>query len=123
VIVPASENRPHFAGPLYVRSGSQTTTASAEQMDRLIAERNSKTRRILQFAGKTIRIEKIRSGADARKLGRVASMDVVEIVGCTAHSVALKDRYGQHHSIALDRLGILDDPNGWPNIVLEIAED
>jgi hypothetical protein len=123
VIVPPSTRRPHFAGPAYVRVGSQTTVASEQQHERLIAEHNSKTRRILQFEGKTIRVERVRSGKAAQLLGRLASAALMEVVGCTAFSVALKDQYGQRYSIALDRVGILDDPDGRSVIVLEIMED
>ena len=33
VIVPGSENRPHFAGPSYIRSGSETKVASQRNID------------------------------------------------------------------------------------------
>lgn len=39
VIVPGSILRPHFAGPSYVRMGSETFEASASQMETLIASR------------------------------------------------------------------------------------
>lgn len=54
VIVFGSENRPHFAGPSYVRSGSETFEASDEQFNELIARRNSKVTRILEYKGKPI---------------------------------------------------------------------
>jgi predicted HTH transcriptional regulator len=46
VIVPGSEARPHFAGKSYVRVGPQTKEASESQFDLLIAERQSKVRRL-----------------------------------------------------------------------------
>jgi predicted HTH transcriptional regulator len=42
VIVPASPVRPHFAGPAFVRSGSEVIQASEDQFRILIAERLSK---------------------------------------------------------------------------------
>ncbi|MGD0923301.1 MAG: ATP-binding protein [Terriglobia bacterium] len=54
VIVRGSENRPHFGGPSFVRDGTQTREASAQQFERLIAERNSKTREILKWRDKKI---------------------------------------------------------------------
>ncbi len=54
VIVPGSESRPHFAGPAFVRDGTQTVVASNDQFDRLIAERNSKTYEILRWKGKAV---------------------------------------------------------------------
>lgn len=56
VIVPGSENRPHFAGQSYIRDGSQTREASGEQFERLIAERNSETKEILKWCGKEITV-------------------------------------------------------------------
>jgi hypothetical protein len=52
VLIPGSECRPHFAGKAFVRDGSQTVTASAEQFARLIAERNNKSYEILKWRGK-----------------------------------------------------------------------
>lgn len=54
VIIPGSENRPHFAGQSYVRDGTQTKKASEQQFERLIAERNSKAREIVKWLGKEI---------------------------------------------------------------------
>src|SRR6516162_2031647 len=53
VIVPGSSARPHFAGQSYVREGPKSVVASKEQFDRLIAARNSKTYRILEWKDKT----------------------------------------------------------------------
>jgi hypothetical protein len=57
VIVPHSKNRPHFSGPAYVRSGSETIVASEEQFNDLIASRNSKVALILQHKGETAYVE------------------------------------------------------------------
>jgi Putative DNA-binding domain len=56
VIVPGSEERPHFAGPAYVREGSKTVASSAEQFDVLVAERNSKVREILKWRNKVVTV-------------------------------------------------------------------
>lgn len=56
VILRGSGSRPHFAGPSYIRDGTQTKEASDQQFDRLIAERNSKVREILKWRGKGITI-------------------------------------------------------------------
>lgn len=52
VIVPASKNRPHFAGPSYVRRLSETCEASEQEFNELIARRNSKVTKILEHKGK-----------------------------------------------------------------------
>ena len=56
VIVRGSENRPHFAGPSYIRDGTQTKEASGEQFTRLIAERSSKAREILKWRGMVVTV-------------------------------------------------------------------
>lgn len=56
VIVRGSENRPHFAGPAYVRDGTQSVNASEEQFRRLIAQRNSKAHELLKWRGQKISI-------------------------------------------------------------------
>ena len=56
VIVFGSELRPHFAGPAYVRKGSKSIDASEEQFAELIAQRNSKAARILQYKGKPVTV-------------------------------------------------------------------
>ena len=56
VVVPGSEYRPHFAGPAFVRDGSQTIRASEEQFARLMAQRSSAEYEILKWRGKTISV-------------------------------------------------------------------
>ena len=48
VIVRPDHNRPHFAGPAYVRVGSASPKASEALFDELIASRNSKARPLLE---------------------------------------------------------------------------
>jgi hypothetical protein len=54
VIVPGSENRPHFAGPSYVRDGSKTVAASEEQFKTLLAQRNSMAYELIKWRGKNV---------------------------------------------------------------------
>lgn len=53
VVVPASTTKPHFSGPAYVRVGSESVKASAEQYEQLIASRNDKCGAI-QRLGRTV---------------------------------------------------------------------
>ena len=57
VIVPGSEQRPHFAGPSYVRVGSETKVASEPQFQNLIAQRQSKAYEILKWKGKPVALD------------------------------------------------------------------
>ncbi len=52
VIVEASNDRPHFAGPSYVRVGSESINASPKQFDELIASRTSIARLIFDVKQK-----------------------------------------------------------------------
>lgn len=63
VIVEASQKRPHFAGPSYVRIGSESVEASYKQFEQLIASRSSIARRILDAMTRdeTILVEEDRS--------------------------------------------------------------
>lgn len=120
VIVPGSAKRPHFSGPAFVRTGAQTVKASAEQFDRLIAERNSKAYRILQSLDKIVETRMIRTER-AEMLGRVKSSPIMTIVGCTQHTLTMRDHYGAIHQFGLDRVDILDHPELPGVIALEIT--
>ena len=63
VIIPGSELRPHFAGPSYVRRGSQTDEASEEQFAELIAQRNSKAAHILRWKNNQVTVVNLHSTA------------------------------------------------------------
>lgn len=71
VVVSSSDGRPHFTGPAYVRVGSESVKASAEQFDKLIASRNEKAGAILRMRDQPITIEAIgrlrQSDARARR--------------------------------------------------------
>jgi hypothetical protein len=56
VIVPPSSNRPHFSGPSFIRRFSETFEASKQEFDELVARRNSKTARILEYKGKQVTV-------------------------------------------------------------------
>ena len=51
VVVGFNIERPHFAGPAWVRVGSESKRATGEQFEKLIASRNSKVREILKMKG------------------------------------------------------------------------
>jgi hypothetical protein len=56
VIVLGSEFRSHFSGLAYVRKGSESIDASEQEFEELIAKRNSKAGRILQWKEKNITV-------------------------------------------------------------------
>jgi hypothetical protein len=56
VEVPGSPNKPHYAGPPYLRDGSQTVIAKAEQHESLLALRIGKARALQAWIGKAITV-------------------------------------------------------------------
>jgi predicted HTH transcriptional regulator len=56
VIVPGSAARPHFAGPPYLRDGSQTVVAKSEQYESLLAARTGKVYELQKWVGKSITV-------------------------------------------------------------------
>ncbi|MGB7355692.1 MAG: ATP-binding protein [Acidobacteriaceae bacterium] len=56
VIVPGSPAKPHFAGPLYIRDFSKTTTASAAQYESLLAARTGKVYELQKWIGQEVTI-------------------------------------------------------------------
>ena len=56
VIIPGSDLRPHFAGLSYVRRGSETLEASEEQFAKLLAQRQSKVRKLLEWESKEVTV-------------------------------------------------------------------
>jgi hypothetical protein len=64
VIIPGSPERPHFAGNSYIRVGSETKTASNMQFQDLIAQRSSKTRKILEYKGRMVTLRQVHRGGN-----------------------------------------------------------
>ena len=62
VVIFPTEDRPHFSGPAFIRKGSETFEASELQFQQLIAKRNSKVRRILEYLDKPVTVMNIQRG-------------------------------------------------------------
>lgn len=56
VIVPGSPSKPHYAGPAYLRDGSQTIVAKTEQHESLLSNRIGKARALQAWIGKAITV-------------------------------------------------------------------
>ena len=54
IIVPGSALRPHFAGPLYIRDGSQSLVAKSELYESLLASRIGKVYELQKWVGRLI---------------------------------------------------------------------
>lgn len=115
VIVGASEQRPHFAGPAWVRDGSETKKASPQLYEELIASRNSKAGAILRHKGEVIT-------AVFQRLVGVPKHKECVIEGATAFSVELRvQASGNLTSVSLDRVTITKDPHKHRALKLSIT--
>jgi hypothetical protein len=120
VLVPGSENRPHFAGPAYVRVGSQTIDASEAQYRDLVADHSVKVRRLRSLIGKQLRTDWIKSGPALEINGRISHSPGMTMMACGAFNVTLRDNYGTLQHIALDRVHLLEEPDIPGSVILEI---
>jgi hypothetical protein len=120
VIVAGSPDRPHFAGPAYVRVGSATRQASESEFKKLIAERNSKAYKICQRIGQRVTVKYLRAGRSAAISGRISGSQQFEVVDCDQFSVTLRAPQGGTQSFFLERLQIVED-HSIGEMFLEIA--
>jgi hypothetical protein len=80
ILVGWSTHRPHFAGPAYIRRGSETIEASREVFLELIASQNDKARRILQHKGQRVMLRfRSESGFSFDEEGVVQSCDAITV--------------------------------------------
>lgn len=123
VIVAGSPDRPHFAGPAYVRVGSATRQASESEFNKLIAERNSKAYKICQRLGQRVTVNYLKAGRSAEISGRISSRQQFEVLDCDQFSVTLRAPrapQGGTQSFSLERLQIVED-HSTGEMFLEVA--
>jgi hypothetical protein len=119
VIVPGSSSRPHFAGPSYVRRGSETFEASDEQLDDLISSRSGKVYQISRYIGKPVtafNCSVITGGQIMR--GRWSSLPVV--LSCNDFWVTLQSPGEKKQSFILKDVELNYDDEG-DRLQLEIT--
>lgn len=96
VVIPGSENRPHFAGQSYIRDGSQSMSASKAQFESLVAQRNSKTYEILKWKAKSITVGMYNAVAEIRGIAAIGAKPPEPlpipaiVVDCTQFYVTLR---------------------------------
>lgn len=93
IVVPASDNPPHFSGRAHVRIGSETVDASEKLFDELVTRRLSKPYKILKWKDKTVTVI-----TRAKRLGRLEFLEYsfketyeCRIRECTSDYVRLFD--------------------------------
>ena len=79
VLVPGSENKPHFTGPSYIRKGSQSVVASDAQFEALIAERALLPRTLQQWVNKVVTLASPLRGDKGEWVNRQDGLCVCEM--------------------------------------------
>jgi len=120
VVVPASDQRPHFAGPAFVRRGSESVAASKEMFDELIASRHEKARVLLRWKQSVISVRE--DGYDLVKQrtipGGWRTSRECSVLDCNAHTLRLMDiSSNTHFSIPLRQVEIGFDEGKHRNLV------
>jgi predicted HTH transcriptional regulator len=105
ILIPGSKDRPHFAGPAFIRKGSETIVASESLFNQLIAERQSKPYTILRWKGKQIDIDVMYTGDLVMRMGPVQTSFPATVVDCTLFYVSIISQTGPK-SIPLDRINV-----------------
>jgi predicted HTH transcriptional regulator len=91
VIIPGSEERPHFGGHSFVRVGSQTRKASEKQFIELVTQRSSKAREILKWKDKRITVGFLGPGGEtSRREGIVTDCNQFYVTFDNRDSVPLR---------------------------------
>jgi hypothetical protein len=107
VLIPGSENRPHFSGKSYVRVGPESIESSEAQFTQLIAQRTSKAGEILKWKGKTITFEQIVGSGFSSVRTNAAEQVVLE---CTPFYVTLGSAGGSSRvTYSLSQIEIIFD--------------
>lgn len=92
VLVSASRLRPHFAGPAFVRRGSESVNASDAEYEVLLNSRVSIVRKLQEWRGRVVTVTEV-----AKKLGEYFPVDAnhhqsepLEIVDVNPHYIRFK---------------------------------
>jgi predicted HTH transcriptional regulator len=107
VIIPGSAARPHFAGPAYVRVGSETRNASENQYAEMFASRTDKTRKLLEYKGKPVTV--VNRQQIHGVVSETAWGGLVQIEDCNAHFLTLKQPPNNTYSFPLNRVDVSYD--------------
>ncbi len=93
VIVPDSNLKPHFSGPAYIRLGSESKNATAEEYEKLINSRNDKCREINNNLDKifTVRVINKKLGEHGARIGKYEATQECRVIECNQHLIRLED--------------------------------
>lgn len=125
VVIPASDRRPHFSGPAYVRRGSESVAASPEMFDELIWSHNDKAAVLLSYKRQHQKVQVVGVGhrlGSTKRLGDSHYVEAAEclVTDCNAQFVKLQKIASQvNFSEPLEHINISYDEEKWcPKIVV-----
>lgn len=121
VLVEASPERPHFAGPAFIRRGSESVAASKEMYEELIASRNTKSGKLLRNKDQLITFRQI--DLDQWSRHKVRYEIECRIETCDAQVVHLHDDgSGRHFTAPLEIVRINTDQSKRRLMIEAIGE-
>jgi predicted HTH transcriptional regulator len=108
VVIPGSPNRPHFAGPSYIRDGSVTRLASERQFNDLVAERENMAYELRRWVGKDITLDSMRV-EHIHSMGHVASSIQSKLLDANQFYVIFSQS-NTEAAVPLQRIALSFDP-------------
>ena len=107
IIIPGSAARPHFAGPAFIRDGSQTVEATSAQYESLIASRLGKVYELQRWLGKSITLRELRRESGIAYVVNVTNQPAT-VVSANQFYVTLNVN-SRNHSYPLSKVDITYD--------------
>ena len=107
VIVPGSHQRPHFAGPPFVRRGTKTMEMSGDEYSEALAWRNSKAARILEYIGRQVTVAHIVGSGREKSWSNWPVQPFVDY--CDRHYIILRQPTGAKFAYSLEQIQLSFD--------------
>jgi hypothetical protein len=102
VIIPGSEQRPHFTQRPHLRKGAQSAEATDDECEMLLAYRNSKAAWVLRWKGKQITV----SDSPNPSVGQGRTQTIYD---CNQFFVTLQSASSAKYAVPLNRVEISHD--------------
>lgn len=112
IIVTESQQRPHFAGLAYIRTGSRSERASEVLFNELIASRSSKVCLLIEAKRKaeTVKLKHWKYGTQDRLQGPVIYPDCI-VMECHPSLVSFQSNRGEQVSVEPEKITLTKDPS------------
>ncbi|MEQ8691126.1 MAG: ATP-binding protein [Pseudomonadales bacterium] len=124
VVIPASDNKPHFTGPAYVRVGSESVKASTDQFTQMIASQNTKCGRLQRLGNQVLSVVAHKKLGDSNQRyindQQYREHHECKVDSVDAHSIQFYDiGLSQRFSEPLDNIDIaIDEDKNRPLLIV-----